>query len=165
MPAEVEAQPLSEVAEVGVQPPTEAPEVAPPVLAEGELRAEVEGPLLDQALATRRQYARFLVGGKAKGRITAIYDALVLDISMGGSLIEHAYVVRPGTLSSLDLDLSGKRLSLRCRVTRSVVHRSEVLPNGERELIYHTGLHFIDPPDEARRILSNYIQSMIKGSS
>ncbi|HEY4719144.1 MAG TPA: hypothetical protein VIH84_01025, partial [Candidatus Methylomirabilis sp.] len=66
-----------------------------------------EAPLRDQQVASRRHYARFLIGGKAKGRVTAIYDAVVLDISMGGSLIEHSGVVRPGTLSSLDLDLGG----------------------------------------------------------
>ncbi len=109
----------------------------------------------------RRQHARFLVGGRTKGRVTAIYDARILDISPGGSLIEHAHVVRPGTLSCLDLDLLGKRMSLKCRVARSVVHRSEVQPDGDKELIYHTGLEFLDRSDETRKLIIDYIQSVI----
>lgn len=111
--------------------------------------------------SNRRHHARFVVRGNFKGRVTAVYDANILNISLGGALIEHAHVVRPGASSSLDLDLQGKRLSLRCRVARSVVHRAERQPDGEQALIYHTGLAFIDAPKETRLMISNYIQSII----
>ena len=101
------------------------------------------------------------MGGKAKGRVTAIYDAVVLNLSIGGSLIEHAHVVRPGTLSSLDLDLFGKRLRVKCRVARSVVHGSHVLPTGEHELIYRTGLEFLELSETTRQMIGRYIQSMV----
>ena len=110
----------------------------------------------------RRQHARFVVGGWTKGRVTSIYDARILDISPGGSLIEHAHLVRPGTMSSLDLDLLGKRMSLKCRVARSVVHRSEVQPDGEQALIYRTGLEFLHPSDETRQVISDFIRSIIE---
>lgn len=109
----------------------------------------------------RRQHGRFVVGGGTKGRVTSIYDARILDISPGGSLIEHAHLVRPGTMSSLDLDLLGKRMSLKCRVARSVVHRSEVQPDGEQALIYRTGLEFLHPSDETRQVISDFIRSII----
>ncbi|MGH7371780.1 MAG: PilZ domain-containing protein, partial [Candidatus Methylomirabilales bacterium] len=125
------------------------------------LTPEQEAELRDQKSATRRQFARFFVGGKAKGRVTAIYDAVVLNLSIGGSLIEHAHVVRPGTLSFLDLDLFGKRLRLKCRVARSVVHGSHVLPTGERELIYRTGLEFLELSEATRQVIGRYIQSMM----
>lgn len=125
------------------------------------LTPEQEAELRDQESATRRHYARFFVGGKAKGRVTAIYDAVVLNLSIGGSLIEHAHVVRPGTLSSLDLDLFGKRLRLKCRVARSVVHGSTVLPTGERELVYRTGLEFLELSEATRQMIGRYIQSMV----
>jgi len=115
-----------------------------------------------RAARDRRQYARFVVGGRTKGRVTAIYDAQILDISPGGSLIEHSQVVRPGTLSCLDLDLLGKRMSLKCRVARSVVHRTEIQPDGDKELIYHTGLEFLDRSDETRKMIIDYIQLIIE---
>jgi hypothetical protein len=129
--------------------------------------AALEGMAAEQEAANRgarerRQHARFVVGGRAKGRVTAIYDARILDISPGGSLIEHAHVVRPGTMSSLDLNLLGKRMSLRCRVARSVVHRSEVQQDGDKELIFHTGLEFLDRSDETRKMIIDYIRSIIE---
>jgi hypothetical protein len=166
---EVPPQPSPEAPEevvaqfvVQAPPETKAQEAAeaPPEV-ETLLTPEEEAALRDQQAATRRQYARFLVGGKAKGRVTAIYDAVVVDISIGGSLIEHAHVVRPGTLSSLDLDVLGKRLRLKCRVARSVVHGSQVLPTGERELIYRTGLEFLEMSDAMRQMIGRYIQSMV----
>lgn len=136
-----------------------AAEASPEI--ETSLTPEQEAELRDQESATRRQYARFLVGGKAKGRVTAIYDAVIVNLSIGGSLIEHAHVVRPGTLSSLDLDLFGKRLRLKCRVARSVVHGSNVLPTGERELVYRTGLEFLELSEATRQVIGRYIQSMM----
>ncbi len=137
-----------------------------------EIAEEVDGgpPELEAAVKKaakrtgrdRRQHARFVVGGRTKGRVTATYDARILDISPGGSLIEHAQVVRPGTLSCLDLELLGKRMSLKCRVARSVVHRSEVQPDGNNELIYHTGLEFLDHSHERRKLIIDYIQSIIE---
>lgn len=110
----------------------------------------------------RRHFPRVIVGCKTQGWVTAIYDASLVDISHGGVLIEHVQVVRPGTTSSLDLDLRGKRLSLRCRVARSVVHRTEVQPDGEQTLIYHTGMEFVDLPEETRQVICHYIRSIIE---
>ncbi|MFQ5803828.1 MAG: PilZ domain-containing protein [Candidatus Methylomirabilales bacterium] len=110
----------------------------------------------------RRHFPRVIVGCRTKGRVTAIYDASLVDISHGGVLIEHVQVVRPGTISSLDLDLYGKRLNLRCRVARSVVHRTEIQPDGEQTLIYHTGMEFVDLPEETRQVICHYIQSIIE---
>jgi hypothetical protein len=60
---------------------------------------------LGEGQRDRRQHPRFTVAGKATGRVTAVHDASLVDISFGGVLIEHSQVVRPGTTSSLDLDL------------------------------------------------------------
>ncbi len=128
---------------------------------EPPLSPEFEAALVDKDISSRRQYARFVVGGKTRGRVTAVCDAVILNISVGGSLIEHSNVVRPGTISLLDLDLLGKRLSLKCRVARSVVARTETQPDGERELIFHTGLEFLGLSDETRKVISHYIQSII----
>jgi len=107
----------------------------------------------------RRRYPRFVIGGRAKGRVTSVYEASLLDISLGGVLIEHAQIVRPGTLSYLILRLKGREMSLRCRVIRSMVHRLEAASAGERLLIYQTGLEFVEPSGETQQLLSDYIAS------
>lgn len=129
--------------------------------AEPPLGPEFEAALVDNQSASRRQFARFIVGGKTKGKVTAVCDAVILNISVGGSLIEHNQVVRPGAISLLDLELLGKRLSLRCRVARSVVARTEKQSDGEKELVFHTGLEFLHPSEETRKVISHYIQSII----
>lgn len=113
----------------------------------------------------RRRFSRVVVGCRTKGRVTALCDASLVDISHGGVLIEHVEFIHPGTNSSLDLDLQGKRLSLRCRVARSVVHRTDVQPDGKETLVYHTGLEFVDLPEEMRRVVCDHIQSIIDGAN
>ncbi|MEE9125323.1 MAG: PilZ domain-containing protein [candidate division NC10 bacterium] len=115
--------------------------------------------------AERRRHPRFVVGGKTKGRMTAIYDASLVDISLGGAMIEHAHIVRPGTLSYLTLDLQGREVNLRCRVIRSVVHRHEVDPEGEQILVYRTGIEYVDLSDETQQRLHEYIMAGLEGST
>lgn len=120
---------------------------------------------MEKEKAERRRHPRFVVGGKAKARVTAVYDASLLDISLGGAQIEHSDIVRPGTLSYLILNLRGRQISVRCRVIRSVVDRPEVNPDGEQILIYRTGLEYIDLSEETVQMLDEYILSGIEGSS
>lgn len=125
---------------------------------------EASGPIREDAKEElelgRRKHPRFVVKEETKGRVAAVSDAVLLNISLGGALIEHAGVVRPGTPSSVELDLHGKRIRLRCRVARSVGNRIEVQPDGEQELIYHTGLQFVEPSDETLQVIGDYIQSL-----
>lgn len=116
----------------------------------------------EKAAPDERRYARFSVEGRTKGQVAAFCDALILNISLGGALIEHTHVVRPGTLSTLDLDLLGDTMRLTCRVVRSVVHRQEMRPYGGRELIYHTGLEFLNVTEEAQQRIGDYIQSILE---
>lgn len=108
----------------------------------------------------KRRFPRFPVGGRIKGRVRALYDASLMDVSLGGALIEHAQIVRPGTVSFVILFLQGHPLSLRCQVVWSQVDRPELQSDGERALIFHTGLQFVDPPQEAQQLLSDYIDAL-----
>lgn len=113
----------------------------------------------------KRRHPRFVVGGKAKARVTAVYDASLVDISLGGAQIEHTHIVRPGTLSYLILTIRGRQVSVRCRVVRSVVDRPEADPDGEQVLIYRTGLEYIDVSDETLRSIDEYILSGMENST
>lgn len=115
---------------------------------------------MTESYPTKRQHPRFVVGGKARGRLTTTYTASLINISLGGALVEHPDIVRPGTISYMDITLLGREVKVRCRVTRSVVHRTEVLESGERGLIYHTGLEFFDPPTEVLDLILQYIESL-----
>lgn len=109
----------------------------------------------------RRRFPRFFVGGGVKGQI-AVDEATLVDVSLGGALIEHAQVVRPGTRSGLRLILRGGAVSLRCHVVRSAAHRLEPQPDGEVALMYRTGLEFLEPPEKARQALNDLIRSTME---
>ena len=112
----------------------------------------------------RRRNPRLVVGGDAEARVTAIYETSLVDISVGGALIEHAHIVRPGTMSYLILTLKGRDVSVACRAIRSLVHRPEMDPEGERTLVYRTGLEYVDLSDETLRLLDEYILTGMEGS-
>lgn len=107
----------------------------------------------------RRRYPRFSPGGGVTGRITAD-EAALLDVSLGGALIEHSEILRPGSPSYLRLNLPGRDVSLRCHVVRSAVQRLERHPNGEQTLIYRTGLEFLEHSEETQQAIGNYIHSI-----
>ncbi len=111
----------------------------------------------------RRERGRYpwFVKGEVSGRIAAAYEASLLNISLGGALIEHVHMVRPGTVTSLVLNMHGKAAKLSCRVARSMVSRVEAQPDGERDVIYHTGLEFLESSHESQQLISDYLQSMI----
>jgi hypothetical protein len=110
----------------------------------------------------RRQHSRFLVGGRAKGRVTAVYEASLVDLSLGGALIEHIHIVRPGTTSYLILRMEGRDVNLRCRIIRSIVHRVQVESDGERALVYQTGVQFVDRSHATMQMISDYILSTMQ---
>ena len=115
--------------------------------------------------AERRRYPRVNVGGRTKGKVNAVHDVSLLDISLGGAPIEHVHVVQPGITFDLVLTLLEQKLKLRCRAVRSTLYGSEAQPHGQRKLIYRTGLEFLAPPAETRQVIRNYIRSIIDDAS
>jgi hypothetical protein len=103
-----------------------------------------------KAQSERRRHPRVNVGGGTTGTVNAVHDVALLDISLGGALIEHAQVVQPGIAFDLVLTLPGQKLKPRCRAVRSVVFRSEAQAKGEGKLIY-------------QQVVSDYIRSIIEG--
>ncbi|MFQ5960188.1 MAG: PilZ domain-containing protein [Candidatus Methylomirabilales bacterium] len=94
----------------------------------------------------RRRYPRWLValvGDLHAARVTPIHDVTLINISTGGALVEHLNPVRPGTTLFLNFLFIEKRMGLKCQVVRSAAHRSQPASNGERDVIYRTGLEFL----------------------
>jgi hypothetical protein len=110
----------------------------------------------------RRQFPRVNVGGRTKGQVNAVHDVALMDISLGGALVEHTQVVQPGITFDLSLALRGNKMRLKCRVVRSLVHRSEVQRDGQRKLIYRTGVEFLQPTQETRQVISDYIRWILE---
>ena len=101
-----------------------------------------------------RRFPRFHIRG-VLGAITEADEAEVLDLSMGGALVEHRGTFRVGGSCFLDLPTAGMLVSIRCRVVYSGESRRE--PEGT--LYYRTGVEFLDLTFEAERALGALIRS------
>ncbi len=101
----------------------------------------------------RRHDPRWAVGvhgSRLAARITPIHEATLINISRGGALVEHSDPVPPGAISFLTLMLHEQKVGMKCRMVRTVAHRNKVVANGERELIYRTGLEFLGTLERVR---------------
>ncbi len=118
------------------------------------------GKPVDQAKSERRRFPRWRAGRWLSGWIGNTHEVSVVDISLGGALIEHSYIIRPGTMTILILLLRGEKVSVDCRVIRTVVYRYETWPGGERDCVYRTGLELVDVSEDSRREIGGYIRSL-----
>ncbi|MFQ5990018.1 MAG: PilZ domain-containing protein [Candidatus Methylomirabilales bacterium] len=109
----------------------------------------------------RRKHPRFVVGG-TKGRVPGVGEVSLMNISLGGVMVEHADMLRPGSTSQLVLPLLWRIMRVQCRVVRSELTRHDYGPDGEEVTIYHSGLEFLDPSEETRQVVSQYIETMIE---
>lgn len=108
----------------------------------------------------QRRYRRWVVGGRLAARVGGISQASLVDISLGGALVEHSNMMRPGSISFLTLALDRQEEVLKCRVVRSEGHRYEVHPTGERDLVYRTGLEFLAPSESSLGLIEKSIESI-----
>ncbi len=89
-------------------------------------------------------------------RKTTYQTVSLVDISMGGALIEHSTQVGPGTLVFLRM-LRGWEAGLMCQVVRSVVAPYDIYPTVRQDLSYRMGLKFLAPSEVSRRVIVEYI--------
>lgn len=108
----------------------------------------------------RRRYRRWNIQGGLSGWIDAAHEAAFVNISLGGALIEHANMIRPGSIAFLTLAFQGQEAGLKCRVVRSEVYRYGVRPTQERHLVYRSGLEFVDTPEASLRVIDKTIESL-----
>lgn len=98
------------------------------------------------------RWAVGVVGDLFAARITPIHEVTLINISQGGALVEHLNPVQPGMTLFLRLLFTEKKMGLRCRVVRSAAHRSELGSNGERDVIYRSGLEFLGTLEPIRSV-------------
>ena len=107
----------------------------------------------------RRRHLRWRLRKRFTGRISSDHKIAVLDISLGGALIEHANPIRSGTVSFLTVSAAAQEVTLRCRVIRSTIYRHEVRPTGVREHVYRTAVEFSAPSPDLRHLLHEITDS------
>lgn len=113
--------------------------------------------------AERRRFTRKALRGQISGRIKLTHSVCPLDLSVGGAQIEHSEIVRPGSTMFLTLFFPHHQVTLKCAVARSKVCGTVTQENGERDLIYHTGLEFLSTSEDVRQIIGGYLNTSMDG--
>ena len=111
----------------------------------------------------RRGAPRILVTGHFGARARATLEVRLIDLSATGARIEHDEMLRPGTRCSLQLPPAVGTAILTARIVRSTVVGSVQMPNGDRQLIYQSGLAFLDVTEKQRATLDDVFKRLILG--
>ncbi|MFQ5882435.1 MAG: PilZ domain-containing protein [Candidatus Methylomirabilales bacterium] len=108
----------------------------------------------------RRRSPRVVVRGQVESKLRPEIVTTFIDLSLTGALIEHPSLIRTGDLYELLITTAGRELCLKARAVRTAVHHSGKSKTGELELIYHTGLEFVDVRQEEQEQLAAVIRSL-----
>ena len=93
----------------------------------------------------RRRAVRHPVPGRVEGTVTAEIATALVDVSASGALVEHVHAMRPGYVYRVRFVAPEAAVDLTCRAVRSSVVRMQPAEGTETELVYRTGLEFIEP--------------------
>ncbi len=119
------------------------------------MRRDVEG-------RPQRRFPRFRILGVG-GSVTTPVEVEIINLSMGGALVEHQGTLLVGSECALTLPVTGATVSIRCQVVHSAVCGRVSGPPGEGRLIYRTGLMFLDVSAEVESVLATLIRSYGEG--
>lgn len=111
---------------------------------------------MEEEYPVKRRFPRVTVMGRVEGKIVASYEATLVNLSLGGALVEHSSMVRLGSMSQLMLPFGKGEIRLTCRVVRSALNRRESRGR-DSAIIYQTGLEFVDPSPETLTVLEELI--------
>ncbi len=93
----------------------------------------------------RRRAVRHPVPNRVEGTVTAEIATALVDVSATGALVEHLHTMRPGYLYRVRFVAPETAVDLTCRAVRSFIVRAEPRGTEEADLVYRTGLEFIEP--------------------
>jgi len=92
----------------------------------------------------RRRAARSPVSARVRGMITWEIATALVDVSATGALVEHLQMMRPGSVYQIRFVAREAVVDLACRAVRSYIVRTQT-SGEENELVYRTGLEFVEP--------------------
>ena len=92
--------------------------------------------------ADRRRFARFACPPKASVRLQSGVPARLLDLGLGGVLVESSMRLAPGSVTAIIFDTPDVAVRARARVSRASVVGFAQVVRGETPLLYRAGLEF-----------------------
>lgn len=110
----------------------------------------------------RRRFPRVKVLGKVTAKIS-LQEIPLLDLSEGGARLEHAWRFPLKTIYTLHLPSPQGELALTCRVVHSAVSRTVLSSDGERTVLYKSGVEFLGLDQETLPALRQCLERLKTG--
>jgi hypothetical protein len=103
----------------------------------------------------RREYQRLRLAKPLLGMLNS-ENVLILDIGLGGALVEHHGILARGRKVRLLYRWRGHDVEFSAEVARSEITRGD-----DAGAVSHTGLHFLEPFGDSERLLGDMMASLI----
>src|SRR5215218_11062174 len=129
----------------------------PPLLAE-TLAVQVEVKTIhpdntvDMA-GNKRDRERVPLEGQVRGEVMVFQPMTILDISIGGAMIETAFALQLDSLHYFRLSLGDRSVVVKGRIAHC--HIGELT---DVAALYRTGVEFVELSDHARAAISGFLQ-------
>jgi hypothetical protein len=109
----------------------------------------------------RRRQPRVRLSKKMVGTVQTTLGASIIDLSVGGALLELSYALKPGGWCVFRLPLEGEEtLKLNGRVVRSTLHALLPKAAGEGLASYRVAIEFVDLTPDERNVLEQRLLNL-----
>ena len=88
------------------------------------------------------------------------WDAHLVDISRSGALVEHTDRVRPGEVYRLTFPGEIRKVQVVVRAVRSFVSQLAHMAKGEGQVVYRSGVEFVDGENGVAELVSGSTDQM-----
>ena len=88
------------------------------------------------------------------------WDAHLVDISRSGALVEHTDRVRPGEVYRLTFPGEIRKVQVLVRAVRSFVSQLVHITQGEGQVVYRSGVEFVDGENGVGNLASGSTERM-----
>jgi len=119
----------------------------------------VEIPPPAQQYNIQRRGARVRLRNGAAAKLH-LWDVTLIDLSRSGTLIEHTHRVRVGDSYHLSFQVDGLHVRVKARAVRSFASHRVPVAEGERQIVYRTGMEFADLTADTANSISAYLNRL-----
>lgn len=88
-------------------------------------------------------------------------ETRLIDLSVSGALIEHSIPVRIGSLYRIAIPVEGQQIQVSARAIRAYASHFLKGEDGEKLVVYRTGMEFVKLERDAARRLAAYIDRLL----
>lgn len=106
----------------------------------------------------KRDTERVVILGELPGAASVVQPLTVRELSRGGAQIETSYPLQLDSLHDFRLRLGDRAVVVKGRV----VHCQITDINGD-EIVYRSGIQFVDPPEWAARAVTKFLEDLRAG--